>query len=403
MKKINFSYITNNKKIFNGVKLVCIGAALSFVTSCTNVDMEIGNDLLPDETVPDVVVEEPILQDDESNINIVSSVSEDDVTIQDNETKINIEQDVDANNEDEKKDITKEQSVVQEVIAEESKIDISSIVLSNNKVSTYNTDFELSQELQNEINGYINSFGASCSFLAINLNDGMSFGYNIDATYQTASTIKAPFSLYSFKEMDQGNGSLEELKEYEERFRRDGSGILKDKKSGTFYSLKDLFYYTINYSDNVAYYMVYDRFYSEAYNEFLKGLGCNNLYLYNGGKWGFIDARSMALVWQEIYKYKDETENGKYLFELLTNAEYNYIREGMDKYESAHKSGWTPRETHDAAIVFAEDDYIVVILNNNNGNYTAKSQLLKLSECIEKGIDEYTFYKKQNKEKVFTK
>ena len=100
----------------------------------------------------------------------------------------------------------------------------------------------------------------------------------------------------------------------------------------------------------------------------------------------------MALIWQEIYKYKDETPNGKYLFELLTNAEYNYIREGMEKYESAHKSGWTPRETHDSGIVFAQDDYIVVILNNNNGNYTAKSQLIKLSGCIEKVIDEYTLY-----------
>ena len=273
-------------------------------------------------------------------------------------------------------------------------IDISNIELSNSGVSTYNTDFELSDELTKEINGHIRNFGASCSFLAINLNDGMSFGYNIDATYQTASTIKAPVSLYGFKEMDKGNGSLEELKLYEERFRRDGSGVLKNQKSGTYYSLDDLFYYTIIYSDNVAYYMIHDRFYNDGYNEYLKEIGCNNLYLY-GGKWGIIDARSMAFIWQEIYKYKDETENGKYLFELFTNAEYNYIKEGMKKYDSAHKSGWTPRETHDSGIVFADNDYIVVILNNSGGNYSAKSQLLKISGCIEKVIDEYKLYKEE--------
>jgi len=132
---------------------------------------------------------------------------------------------------------------------------------------------------------------------------------------------------------------------------------------------------------------------------FLKELGCNNLYLNNGAKWGKIDARSMALIWQEIYKYKDESENGKYLFELLTNADYNYIQEGMEKYQSAHKSGWTPRETHDSGIVFANDDYIVVTLNNNNGNYSAKSQLLKISGCIEKVINEYELYKQETKNK----
>ena len=117
---------------------------------------------------------------------------------------------------------------------------------------------------------------------------------------------------------------------------------------------------------------------------------------------GYIDARSMALVWQEIYKYKDETEHGKHFFNVLTNAEYNYMEEGMEHYESAHKSGWTPREIHDTWIVFAEDDYIVVILNNANGRYSAKSQLLKISGCIEKVIDEYTLYKEQTMEKQKT-
>ena len=137
-------------------------------------------------------------------------------------------------------------------------------------------------------------------------------------------------------------------------------------------------------------------------NKYLKSLGCKNLYLNNGARWGYIDARSMALVWQEIYKYKDESEYGKHLFDILTNAEYNYMEQGMEHYESAHKSGWTPRETHDTGIVFAEDDYIVVTLNNANGNYSAKSQLLKISGCIEKVIDEYTLYKEQTIDKQKT-
>lgn len=296
----------------------------------------------------------------------------------------------------------KSEENIKDEVKKEEIIDIKNLNFSNNGISFCNTHFKLSEELLNKFNSLIKNYGGDCSFLAINLNDGMSFGYNIDKAYSTASTIKVAFALYSFKEMDKGNGSLDELKVYEEKFRRDGSGILKNKKSGTNYTLKDLFYYTLNYSDNVAYYMVHDRFYNAGYNEFLKELGCNQLYLNNGAKWGKIDARSMALIWQEIYKYKDETENGKYLFELLTNAEYNYIAEGMENYESAHKSGWTPRETHDSAIVFANDDYIVVTLNQNNGNYSAKKQLLKVCECIEAVIDEYTLFKEENKNKQKT-
>lgn len=278
-------------------------------------------------------------------------------------------------------------------------IDIKNSDFVNDKITINNTEFKISDETLKSLNNCINKFNGDCSFIVVNLNDGMSLGYNVDKVYSTASTIKVAFALYCFKQMDKGNGSLEELKMYEEKFRRDGSGILKNKKSGEKYSLKDLFYYTLHYSDNVAYYMVYDRFYNEDYNTFLAELGCNNLYLKNGARWGKIDSRSMALIWQEIYKYKGETENGKYLFELLTNADYNYIKEGMENYSSAHKSGWTPRETHDSGIVFANDDYIVVTLNNNNGNYSAKSQLLKISKHIEKVIDEYSLYKGQTKEK----
>lgn len=350
MKKIRISYLNKNK-FSNGLKFICIGAALSLILSgCSKNDLNNSSF-------------------DSNNSYVSESTSElsfDNLSI------------------DNKEDL----------------IDISSIFLNDKSVSVYNSDFKISEDLKIQINNHITNYGGNCSFIAINLTDGMSFGYNIDKAYPTASTIKAPFSLYCFKEMDKNNGSLDELKLYEERFRRDGSGVLQNEKSGTSYSLRNLFYYTINYSDNVAYYMVHDRFYNEGYNDFLKELGCNQLFLEDGAKWGYIDARSMALVWQEIYKYKDESSNGEYLFELLTNAQYNYIREGMEKYESAHKSGWTPRETHDSGIVFASDDYIVVILNDNNGNYPAKNQLLNISGCIEKVIDEYTLYKKDNKKLI---
>ncbi|MBR6689771.1 MAG: serine hydrolase [Bacilli bacterium] len=354
MKKINEIYINKNKFKKN-IKFICMGIALG-ISLLLPVKLKNSNKTI--------------------NSNISSS------KVQDAEVH--------------------EYPKVNDKLEEVTEVNIKDDMFSNEEISINNSNFIISERLINEMKKHIKNFGGDCSFLVVNLNDGMSFGYNVDKAYSTASTIKVAFSLYSFKEMDKGNGSLEEQKLYEARFKRDGSGVLKNKSTGTNYSLKDLFYYTIHYSDNVAYYMVHDRFYDATYNDFLKELGCNNLYLNNGAKWGKIDARSMALIWQEIYKYKDESENGKYLFELLTNADYNYIQEGMEKYQSAHKSGWTPRETHDSGIVFANDDYIVVTLNNNNGNYSAKSQLLKTSGFIEKVISEYELYKQETKNKQKT-
>lgn len=382
MKKIKFKYISKNN-VSRKIKLMCLVTSLSTVSSCgvTYNKTNDTNSLNNSNTYIESSISQDISINEETCIITEESNFEDETSIENSDTE------------------TDTSNIIEEEIVN---IDIKSIELSEKEVSMYNTDYMISGELNDKINSYIKGYGASSSFIAINLNDGMTFGYNIDEKYSTASTIKVAFALYCFKEMDKGNGSLDELKLYEERFRRDGSGVLKNKKSGVEYSLRDLFYYTINYSDNVAYYMIHDRFYSEGYNDFLNSLGCKELYLKNGAKWGYIDARSMALIWQELYKYKDESENGKHLFDLLTNAEYNYIREGMENYESAHKSGWTPRETHDSGIVFASDDYIVVTLNNSGGSYKAKSQLLKICSCIEDVIDEYTLYKKENKNKQKT-
>lgn len=377
MKKLKI-----NKDFFGRTKIVLVTAVLgmTMLTSCRNEDKKSGFEIITTTTI---------------------------TTTTENQTTTTIENQSNTTNSTTGSTITNPTTnpPVEPNIPLQTEIEIKDAVFSKSEVTVYNSDFEISEELEQKINNNIKNFGGDCSFIAINLKDGMSFGYNVDKKYPTASTIKAPFALYCCKQMDAGNGSLKEMKLYEEKFRRGGSGVLKDRKSGVEYSIEDLLYFTINYSDNVAYYMIHDRFYDNSYNEFLKDLGCNNLYLNNGARWGKIDARSMALVWQEIYRYKDESPNGKYLFELLTNAKYNYIKEGMDNYDSAHKSGWTPTETHDSGIVFAEDDYIVVILNNNNGNYAPKSQLIKLSGNIEDVIEEYTLYKKQDKEnqKVLTK
>ena len=68
-------------------------------------------------------------------------------------------------------------------------INIKDDVFSTTEVTVCNSEFKLSEELNNKINNHIKNFGGDCSFIVVNLNDGMSIGYNVDKTYATASTI----------------------------------------------------------------------------------------------------------------------------------------------------------------------------------------------------------------------
>ena len=84
-------------------------------------------------------------------------------------------------------------------------IDIASKLYTANTISVADSNFKISEELLNEINSTISSYGASSSFYIVSLNDGMSIGYNVDKRFETASSIKAPYALYVYKEIDAGN------------------------------------------------------------------------------------------------------------------------------------------------------------------------------------------------------
>ncbi|MEG1256199.1 serine hydrolase [Clostridium sp.] len=265
-------------------------------------------------------------------------------------------------------------------------------VYEEGKVCVQNSEFTISEELLDEINNVIIGYGSQSSFYVVSMEDNMTFGYNPDMVFETASTIKAPFALYCFKEIAAGNGSLSEEKVYEERFYRDGSGILQYEPIGGIYTLEQLLFYTIDCSDNIAYYMIHDRFWNEGYNNMLKDLGCEQYYLPNGSRWGWASPKSAALIWREIYKFSKECYEGDIYFNMLLNAQYSYIKPGLPEYKSAHKSGWTEVLCHDTGIVFAEKPYIIAIMTDNSGYWSGSEQIRKLSICADKVMKEYVLW-----------
>jgi len=271
-------------------------------------------------------------------------------------------------------------------------IDIVNDAFGPDVVQIRNTDFEISAALREKIETLIGGYGRKFAFYAVTLDETMSFGYNPDEIFHTASTIKAPYVLYCCKQIAEGIVGLDETKVYESRFHHNGSGVLKDKPFGEVYTVEELLYYAIHYSDNVAYYMLLDHFGKDGYNEMLKGLGCKNLYLVNGRNWSETSPRDFIIIWRSIYEFYGQCEAGRMYFDLLLNARHNLIKDALPEYQSAHKSGWSEIGYHDTGIVFSEIPYYIAVMTNSPGSASDQAFVSKLIRAVDDVMKEYGDY-----------
>lgn len=271
-------------------------------------------------------------------------------------------------------------------------IDIAAKSYTNNVISVVDSDFNLSGELESSIYETINSYGASNSFYIISLNDGMSIGYNVDKQYETASSIKAPYALYIYKQIAEGNIDPNQEMIYESHYYNKGTGIIKKSDFGTIYTVRDLVYYSLNDSDNIAHIMLHRNFGVSGYNNMLKNLGTKQLYLTASNPWGYTSPRSAALVWQEIYNFSIRSDEGITFLNILSNGKYNYFKEVMPSIPSASKTGFASKDVVETGIVFGEHPYIAIAIANKGGNIGAYTQVLKLVSHMNDIMNEYDDY-----------
>lgn len=231
-------------------------------------------------------------------------------------------------------------------------------------INNNTADFEISEELREQFFALLEDSKFNASFYVIDIKSRMSIGYNANVKYNTASTVKAGYALYCFKEIEAGRAGYNDLKKYEQKHYIKGSGSTQNSEYGTIFTIKVLLYRMLYNSDNVAYYMLLDHFGYDGYNEMMKEIGVN-AFISSKDKWGQFTAQELGLIWQAIYGYKDKCGEGRLLWEYLTGNLYNEIQEELKEYATvAHKSGWSPKACHDSGIVMSERPYIIVLLTD---------------------------------------
>lgn len=227
-------------------------------------------------------------------------------------------------------------------------------------MSINSIDDEIKKEIE-ELENYYNMDNSNFSFYYQDINTGFSVSYNASQPIFGASVLKAPFIIYIYKLASEGKINLDEELEYTANYIRGGTGIMKDQKVGGKYSIRDLCYNSIVYSDNVAYSMLADKYKINNSKSFWNKLNVNSIYL-NDDLFSDITADDMGIILQYLYDFSLENDIfGKELMSYFTSSITNLI----PKYDRviAHKSGWSGTAIHDASIVFDDNPYILIIFS----------------------------------------
>lgn len=242
-------------------------------------------------------------------------------------------------------------------------------VFEEDKICVNNSAYQVPENLQSKLLDTMAEYSFETSFYVIDLETHASIAYNPQHAFDSASTIKVAFALYLAKEIEAGRCSLSDILTYEERHYATGSGSTQESVFGTQFTVKALFYRMIYNSDNVAYYMLAEYAGEEGFNEMVTSMGWEHT-ISKKDHWCDVTPQELAMIWQEIYDYKDTCAEGELLWTYLTTNLYNEFKEEMPEYESAHKSGWGYHGYHESGIVFGKRSYICVVMtgtgNKNN-------------------------------------
>ena len=228
--------------------------------------------------------------------------------------------------------------------------------------------FKLSDSLKQKLRDQLTYLGGDVGYVLYDIDSGAAVAYNADQYFMPASSVKAPFMMYGLKRMDQGYSNLDTMLTYTAAQQHGGSGIIQNAAYGTQYSIRTLYQYIADYSDNVAYYMLQDHFGIDGYNNYISGLGCKTSLRKGVDRWGVVCATDAAREWNDIWNYLRSGPQAAFARKIYSSTcGANFRNQLGNKYTVYEKSGWTDGSNgyhNETALVRAPHPYIIICLSN---------------------------------------
>lgn len=196
------------------------------------------------------------------------------------------------------------------------------------------------------------------------IETGFTLMINPENHYYSASVMKAPYMLYIYSLALDGKADLEQKLVYTEKYKKEGTGVLKNMEFGTEFTVEELIGYALEESDNGAFAMLRDMYPEDGYTEFMKKLGVehdDDSKAFNGPQ---ICCETALILSRAVYDFIDEnnvySQNLKY---HMTNSR-NAMITAADGAEIIRKYGWYEGYFHDMAVILGEHNYSLTIMTN---------------------------------------
>ncbi len=207
---------------------------------------------------------------------------------------------------------------------------------------------------------HFNYYDISLSYC--DLETGFKIMLNPDRHYYSASVIKAPYMLYIYNLALDGKADLNQKLTYTEKYKKSGTGVLKDMEYGTELTVDELMKHCLEESDNSAFAMLKELFPEEGYEEFAASLGVHEED--SRVRSGQICCESALIFSRAIYDFIEaDNAYSEKLFEYMTHSRNAMILGGGGS-EVVRKYGWYEGFFHDMAIIYGEKRYLLTIMTN---------------------------------------
>ncbi len=230
---------------------------------------------------------------------------------------------------------------------------------------------------------YYESYPHVIVYSYLDLTTGNKIEYNANRILYSASLIKAPYIYAVLREISEFEKSKTERDEEgnivylpdEEKYNLDeiwiydsetmfveGSGEIQEMPDGTEMTWRELFEYTILYSDNIAFAQIMDRFGRTSFNNLVAELGIK------GTATGFMNlsAEDCVKFMTEIYNFFETGDQyALFMKENMMKSQHTVmICASFEQGTVPHKYGWDIDAYHDMAIIYDAYPYILVIMTD---------------------------------------
>ena len=199
------------------------------------------------------------------------------------------------------------------------------------------------------------------------------FGIREEKKFHSASTVKAPYCLW----LVESGADLSREIVFSASTRTSASGALTKAHVGETFTAAELVGYTLRYSDNQAYALLWETFGAADYDRYVKERGWPSLRLGTDDEWASLTARDLSLAMVHLW----EVSGGDgVLTEHLTHTSFAAQIPAGTHYPAAHKYGYNGGTAgyHDTAIVlYPGEPYVLTILSRIDAEKPGANDLFR--------------------------